>query len=260
MNIHHGSIHAKRYIEEVFSEKLQNEGFASPDNQLLCWYRIRNNVIVNSIVFYSAWSNLPLMLSVGYGIHPLFHKPAYTTRLDYPRKPSDSELLREQPLIESGAINAMGYRPFSSDVQVMAPGHGGKGIYTFEGVILPKMKNATTIESCYQMHKDIRMQYKYDNLKTKFAGIASVFVDEAIYIGDTEMYPYCIESAERHIVLLNKRCATNPLSKANRESLKEWELRKSVLTEGGREEYLQILNNRLNTNVHDLRKILGLTP
>lgn len=66
---YNANVHARRYIEEVFAERLRSEGFVCADNNSFCWYRIVNEKIVNSIIFCSTWVNLPLMLSMGYGIH-----------------------------------------------------------------------------------------------------------------------------------------------------------------------------------------------
>ncbi len=248
--------HVKRYVEAVFAGRLREEGFVCPDDKLLCWYRVTNDNIVNSIIFYSVWSS-PLVLFAGYSIHPLFQNPVFTASAVFKDRPFESELFCEQALVEDYPVNSMCYSNFSHDIPVMVPGVGGRGIYTLDGIILPKMKQAASIEACYQMHKDSRLRGYCENVATKFRTVAGVFIDEAIYVGDSEVYPYCMESTERHIEQSQKRCAAAPHKRALREALNEWELRKAALAEGGREEYLPILNARLEANRKALQKKLG---
>ena len=54
------NIHAKKYIQAVFEERLREEGFRCPDEKLLCWYRMRSDVLYDTIVFRSSWPNVPL--------------------------------------------------------------------------------------------------------------------------------------------------------------------------------------------------------
>ena len=75
------NLHAKAYIQEVFESILRAEGFQCPDDRLLCWYRIHNEEVVNSIIFYTQYPNLPLMLGIGYGIFPSFQKPFYLSNV-----------------------------------------------------------------------------------------------------------------------------------------------------------------------------------
>lgn len=248
------NLHTKQYVQAVFEQRLREEGFVCPDEKLLCWYRLKDERIVNSIIFYSVWSNMPLMLSVGYGIHPLFQKPAYTSNVHYQKRPSDHELFSQQMIVENYPINAMAYTQYSDDIRVAAPAHDGKGIYTFDSIILPKMEVINTIVDCYQRHKYDIINSMDDDYSVKYAIISDVFVDEALYVGDVEVYPYCERSIDKHIARFQKSCKEKPAERAYQVELQNWELRKSTLLDGTRKEYLQILEKRRLDNLAYMKK------
>ena len=64
--MHEINLHTKRYVQAVFGKRLQDEGFTCPNDKLLCLYRVKHDKIVNSIVFFSPWANMPVMLWIGY--------------------------------------------------------------------------------------------------------------------------------------------------------------------------------------------------
>lgn len=247
------NIHTKRYVQAVFEKRLREEGFVCPDDKLLCWYRIKDETIVNSIIFYSAWSNMPVMLSIGYGIYPLFHKPPYTNGVNFPQGCYGQEEFTHQPIVENYPISNMAYTPFSDGIWVCAPGHDGKGIYTFDSVLLPKMDAITTIESCYQRHKAIRESKNYDR-PVRYNSVSDTFVDEAIYMDDRDVYPYFENSIERHIAWFQKCYAEKTDKKKYQQELQKWELRKSALLEGAREDYLHILERNRIENLAYMKK------
>ena len=249
------NIHAKHYIDEVFSARLREEGFLCPDDKSLCWYRIKGEEIVNSIVFYSAWTTIPIHLSIGYGIHPLFLKPVHTTSVSYPNSPISDETFRYQALVEDFPISRMMYTPYSGDIPVYAPGRNGRGIFTFDGVILPKMESVRTMQKVYQMHKELLFATGYGQKKDIVYNVPATFCDEAIYMNDTEMYPYFVPGSARNIDTFRELCQTKPNNKEYKVSLQEWEARRNaLLSDTGRLEYLAILERRKAANMKQLKK------
>ena len=122
------NLYAKKYIDTVFAQRLLDSGFVSPDDQHLCWYRIKENGLVNSIIFFSRWRNIPVHLEVGFGIHTLFHRPVYTRTIDYTQRPQFvNELFYEKMLVEDCPVNEMRYMPYSGDIPIIAPGREGRG-------------------------------------------------------------------------------------------------------------------------------------
>lgn len=252
------NIYTKRYVDEVFLNRLLEEGFVCPDDKHLCWYRFNEEGIINSIVFYSCWSNIPVFLEVGYGIHPLFRKPAHTTSIQYSNRPIASEILYHQPLVENVPISSMRYVRYSDDILVQAPGVEGRGIYTFDGILLPRMDSIRTIADCYDFHKQQYLKNIGNDPGSRFRNLSDLFVDEAIYVDDVDMYPYCRNRIEYMVELYQDYCKENPTKKAYQIMRQEWEQRREAFLEGGRTAYVEVLEKRLHDNLLAFKKKVGI--
>jgi glucosamine-6-phosphate deaminase len=57
-----------------------------PDSEKAC---AAYNEIIHSVFFFSCWSNLPLLLQIAYGVHPLFVTPHFMTDVYCPGRPMD---------------------------------------------------------------------------------------------------------------------------------------------------------------------------
>ena len=250
--------HAKRFIQEVFSDRLLSEGFVCPDDKLICWYRFVNKEIVNSICFYTPWPNLPLMVSIGYGIHPLFTLPARIPSVYAPNRPTDMETFRHQGLIPNPDIGHIHMNMYSSDAQVYAP-EGGFGIYTLEGALLPTMDKVRTIEECYQMHKQKYLSQAMIPAEHRFGAASITFIDEAIYCNDTAVFPCFAPVLENRIRFYEAECEKHPTSKAVLSTLRHVMQQKHALYEGKRTEYLEYLRQQKETNLVQLTKKYGIT-
>lgn len=248
-------IHTKRYVEAVFERRLREEGFVCPDDQYLCWYRFFGEEIVHSITFFTLWSYMPIHLLVGYGAHPLFVEPVFTTRVNFADRPFGGEVLREDVIREKGPLS---YLQYSEDIQVDAPRNGGKGIYTFDEIILPQIEGMETVESCYQRHKQFRLDRDGGNEKESFTHFSGITIDEAIYVDDPQVYAYGISRVEEQVGSFKRSLQKYPQDKAIQQGLQKWELRRSVLLDGGREGYLKVLEERRKRNVAYLKKKFGL--
>ena len=251
-------MYAKRYVDEVFLNRLLEEGFVCPDDKHLCWYRINEEGIINSIVFYSCWSNVPVFLEIGYGIHPLFRKPAHTTSIHYSHRPYRSETFYQQSIVENVPTNSMRYVRYSDDILVQAPGVEGRGIYTFDGILLPRMDSIRTIADCYEFHKQRQLKSSGDDLDSRFRNLSDLFVDEAIYMDDVDMYPYCRDTIADMVELYQDYCIKNPAKKEYQIVRQEWEQRREALFEGGRIAYVEVLEKRLHNNLWAFKKKVGI--
>ena len=190
---------------------------------------------------------------MGHSFHPLFESPVYTKKAYFAERPFVPESLMEQFLFAAKP----GSMPMLTNRPVIVPQDGENGIYRLDRVVLPDMEKATSIEACYQLHKMHRLEGIDGEAPLKFGAIASLFIDEAIYMNDEEVFPYCIERCDTGIEMAQKDCKAKPSSKQYAKDLEAWKWRKAALTEGRREEYLQILNDRLQTNIQEFRKFLG---
>lgn len=250
---------AKLYIQAVFEKRLREEGFVCPDDKLLCWYRVVNHEIVNSIIFYTAWSDLPLMLSIGCGIFPLFVEPIFTKSVLFAKRPiNDIERFRNTPIVENYPINTMAYCRFSDDVAVDAPLHDGRGIYTFDSLILPEMDSITTVDAAFMHHKQKRAE-RNTHSTNQLGIISNTFADMALYLGAEEVYPECQAGADTAIYLYEDLSTKRPLNPDQTRDLQHWYKIRSAFDHGGRNSYLRTLENQKEVNIHHLKKKFGLS-
>ena len=246
------NIYVQRYVEAVFESRLREERFSCKVGNPLCWYRIKGDVI-HSIIFFCCDSLEPIVPMVGFGIHPLFQKPAYTPNACSLKRPL-TEALLEQPLVENGPINEQRFMLFSNDIQIYAPNIGQRGLYTLDGIILPMMEKATSVSACYQLHKTL-----YCNGNSGFENIqlSDVFIDEVIWTDDQNLYPYCAKRADNVIAIYQNLCAKQARKIEYEEKLQQWQLRKAALEQNGRNDYMQILEKRKYNNLLYLQNLLG---
>ena len=253
------NIHTKRYVQEIFEARLREEGFICPDDKLLCWYRVKNQEVLNTLIFCSAWPQMPLFLDIGYESAPLFTEPVYIRNVNF----NDSTHFRfdcfhRTAILESESISKANLAPYSPDIQVYAPRHGGRGIYTLNEVLLPMFEKTASIEDCYSASKQYHID-QYTRFGGKlFANASREFIDEAIYLDDTEIYPSCRVRTEEALRLYQKLVAKKPTDKALQDILHHWEQLHTALFEDGREVYLDILELRKQKITAKLEKKFGI--
>lgn len=235
--------HAKCYIQTVFADRLREEGFVCPDEKLLCWYRLTANQIVNSICFFSRWPSLPLMLEIGYGIHPLFVKP-YSSSDVYISNPPNDERFYTVGIGCSGGKKH--FAPFSPDVMVYTPQTDGKGINTLEREILPNMNSITTIEQCYLFHRK--------NFKSPTFGMSSLMIDEAVIINDSAVLENAKRNADKMVSYYFMQCDKYPNRKEYGNKLLHTKLQKAALMGESYDEFLAVLEKRAAKNLQLLQK------
>lgn len=240
--------HAKKYIQAVFADRLRAEGFVCPDDKSLYWYRIVNKELMHSICFFSQWSNLPLMMGIAYGIHPLFVSPLYSSDVHFAAPVNDE---RFYPHTITEAEPPQRYAPYTDDILVYAPQASGRGIYTLEQTILPQMKAVQTIEQCYKFH--LEKTSKQSRMLTP------TIIDEAIYLDDIAAYPNCKLSVERLIPMCQSQCDKFPTNKNYKEELAQLQLQNSVLSGNAKEEFLLVLEHRTQKTIKLLKKKYGIS-
>lgn len=245
-------IHAKQYIQAVFEEQLIEEGFICPDDKLLCWYRASNKDIINSIIFYTPWAKFPLQMSIGVGIFPMFADPIRIQSAHYTKRPVEDDRWFEQSVIENYPISAMHYTCFSDEIWVNAPAHDGRGRYTLEEIILPRMDQLQTIDSVYEFHKHRRLDHPLSylaNSENRFGVLSRTFVDMALWVGDEEMYPYGTARAISAIKQYQALCNKFPKNQAYQQELAMWLQLNTVFNDQNRNVYLDVLSKRQDSNM-----------
>lgn len=225
--------HARNYIEAVFAERLLEEGFVCPDDRLLCWYRVVNKEVVHSLCFFSRWSNVPILMEVAYGIHPLFVPPFYSGDVYISARPDDDERFYETRINEG---NISHFAPYSQDVLVYAPQHGGHGVDTFNSIILPQMDSVTSIEQCYRLNR--KMHHGHH------CGMSPTLIDEAILLEDICAYDNCKRAVDKLLRLYQAKSENHSGRREYKDMLARLQVQKQALFEKDRESFLRNLELR----------------
>ena len=254
-------IHAKRYIQSVFEDQLLATGFVCPDDKLLCWYRVQSEDILNSVIFYSPWAKVPLWMNIGYGITPLFEAPIRIQGVHFAERPIEDDRFVEQGIVEDYPINSMHYTYFSDEIWVNAPRHKGRGRYTLDEIIFPKMDQLQTIESVYAFHKHRRLNHPLAHLaspENKFGVLSKSFINMALWVDDQEIYPYGALRATEAVHLYQSLCNKHPRNLGYQQELAAWQQINTVFASNNRLGYLDVLSERRTSNIHLLKSKYGL--
>ena len=243
-------------IQEIVRPKcadlLRANGFVSYKNEDLCWYRIIGGELLQAVYYFSTCSRVPLMLRSYFGCHPLFFEPPIphpvaTKRGFVPsrvmfdsiywllgchlatNRSSDPVLHPALKLRENRLIYAL---PDDRDAAVL------------EKYVLPLLDEVRTIEMAYTMHK----KENYLNfVPTDF--IPFLLAEEAIYMGDEELYPLCIKIA-KEIQSNMLICTQDPEMKIHADQMLEY-----FETED-RARYMQRMEERKQNTLKLLKKKL----
>lgn len=238
--------HARNYIEAVFAERLRAEGFVPSNSNLLYWYRIVDHEIINSIGFFSRWSNLPLMMEIGYGIYPLFVTPFHHSDVYLSKRPWDERFCEIQ--IKEGSEKVVA--PYSKEAMVMAPQAEGHGLSTLEDVILPQMNSVRTIEACYRANRKISQPRPF--------GMSITLIDEAILLNDILARDNCKRAVEKMLLYYQEESRKNPARKEYTDILTHLQIQKEALCDGNRDAFLADLELRKRTNLALMQKKYGI--
>ena len=183
--------YATRYIHEVFEERLKEEGFVCPDDTLLCWYRMVGDKVYQQICFLTKWKTIiPVHLYINYGSFPTHMIPYYSRK---PFEPTHYipafNFLRIAPWQEKPYCTIGRY---SDEAKVYVPITGGKGIYTFNEEILPKLNKVHNEEDAYEYHKWLT-GYRDGITELNHTNVPWAFMEEAIFYGDTELFQHFLK-------------------------------------------------------------------
>ena len=251
------NIHAHHYISAVFADTLRQEGFHCPDDKLLCWYRVRNQEVLDTVIFCSSWSNLPLTMNIYYETVPLFTRPVYIRNVHYNSHFLDRwDCYRRRLILEGDDVNKANLCIFSEDILVDAPRHGNRGLYTLTHVVLPYMQKIDTVHDCFMSHKESHTSTDPAN---RYQYMSREFMDEALYVNDLEVLPRCKDPIDRMLRILADKVYLYPKNAEWKKQQLYWQqLDMAISNEHGIEDYLDILQQREQENVAWLEKKLGI--
>lgn len=249
--------HAKKYISAVFEQPLRLSGFTCPDEKLLCWYRVRNQTLLDTVIFCSSWSNLPLMMDMYYETVPLFTNPVYIQNVNYNGN-SRWDCYKQRPIREIIDGVSVTLAPFSEDIWVDAPLRGGRGLYTLTEIVLPYFAQIQTVNDCYYTHKQSHSTDRPTGACPRFFNMSREFVDEALYVNDKEVIPHCSDRIARALQMCENLISKKPRNQALKEEQALWQQLYNAICEEKSEAYLDILRQRQQKNISYLSTKFGI--
>lgn len=238
--------HEQRYLQEIFAERLRQEGFLSYKRENIHWYRLVNNQVVQAIYFVTRHVALPASMTIGCGCHPLFIPPVFQKSPYMYAAPGYEQVYLRYPIVES--INTVYRVP---DVLVKCPADEYKVCNILDGV-LSVLDSVQTPFACYETHKEWR---KGQIENGTWYTMSPFFADEVIYWEDKSLYPFCKEFIEGYISILDDvKQSGGFLLKSDYEELARFITLKEVFDENRRHEYLQTLCEREKETLRMLEK------
>lgn len=243
---------ARRYVEEIWAERLREEGFICPDDKLLCWYRVVNREIVHFICFNTNHTIIPVWLNVVWGAYPLFVQPYYIRNVHDSAHSYNFDMSGWIPIHEEGVTT----RYFRDDIPAYVPAGGTCGLWLLDARILPWLGRCQTETSCYQTHMS-NLLSRTDAIENgRYVGnISPDLVAYAIYKEDLSTYPNWLEKATHYVESLTQDCLNKPTNQQFRHSLQEWTNMLRVLQGGNREEFILQLEHKKQKTLKWLEKM-----
>lgn len=252
------NIHAKKYISAVFEQRLRAEGFLCPDNKLLCWYRIRNQEILDTVIFCSNHNALPLFMEIRYEVTPLFIDPIYIKNVNWNMGTHDrTDIIRSTGIFEAEeGFQRDTYARFSDEIWVFAPQRGAHGLRTLEKVILPYFSEIQTVFDCYATCRRVHLDDAAARGYRPFRWASCEFIDMALYSDDRAVYPQCINRVNDALKMYKDLVYMKPNDSVLQKKLKHWEQLGAALSSESPEDYLSVLAERERRNLLYLEKLL----
>lgn len=254
--------HTRAYVRDVFADRLRQEGFDSPGGGDTLWYRVVDREVVNTVCFDTRHLAEPVVLDMGYGIHPLFVEPFQAQKVYVKDFPYNFEILYPQGLVGENCQG--GLRHYTGDVPVMIPHGADRGLHTLEGISLPKMNAVRRARDCYELHKaryleesdfDRRMGISFAQ---RLGACSLDFVDEGIFFEDAELYPHFRELVTERLRQLEDLDEKHRRSKWGTSRLARLQSQRKALLEHDRQSFLDTLEARRKKVLDLLEKKYGV--
>lgn len=257
--------HTQRYIREVFSECLRQEGFVSYRDEGIHWYRLVNSEVVHAVYFISRHGSLPAMLEIRYGCHPLFIPPIFQRSPYLYADPGYEQMSDIIPEITPGSTPYGFSRSFIHkscneiyrvpDVLIHCPADHHKGLDILEQVFTV-MADINTPVACYEAHKKGQKAQIENN---SWFTTTSYFADEVLYWEDRPLYPFCMDFISGKSNYLQAVAKNGKLTrKADQEELARLTELKGAFFENYREAYLEKFREREKENLRLLEKYTSI--
>ena len=239
----------KYCARSIYADKLKNAGFISFKGECTSWYKIVNNEVVNSVYLYSALGCAPLLMEIGYGVHPLFIPAPIPQRLIFTGS-HDDEVMTEV----GGQFK---YSPYCG-TSVMCHNTKERGAELLDTDVFPRFEDVKTEMDAYIAHRKICIdrieKYKANNNDSQMQIIGSEWLaDEAIYFSDFEIQNMMINQ-----LIHQRECMKNG-DMMSTPTKREWyQKRIEAIQDGAREPFLMMLEARKKRFIRDLERKVGI--
>lgn len=242
--------HVKNYVDTIFSNSLYEANFTNYEDRSITWFRLKNQEVIHTVIFKTLWIAIPIFLDISYSTRPLFSdlclsRSAYSDCCHY-----------EDGIPLSLTSNFM--EIYSEEIPIVISADRGLDSHLIDEIILPKMESVNSLADCYHFHKQTRIETHIKEPQWTFCDLTPTFIDEAIYMDDQEMYPHCLKVLNRRITSMKETIPNYPNDQKGQKQLEQYELMQRVIRDGGRKEYLEILERRKAKNLSVLRKYFEL--
>lgn len=236
--------------KKIYAERLRQAGFISYNEEDLSWYKVMNRQVIHTVYLFSMHTSIPLLLTVGYGCHPLFIPAPIPQKIAFGDIPDD-EVMRwvRKPSAKYATYD---------DTLVLCHSSEKCGEEILDENVFPELDVAATEESAYELHRD-RCIKKVSECK-KRGELASLQIvgsewlaDEAIYFDDREIQQLMVPQ------LIRQRDSAENSKVASKRKKLEWrKAQVEAIQSGERESFLMMLEARKRRFIKDLDRKLGI--
>ena len=201
--------HVQQFIREVYADQLKRAGFFSYKGEDICWFRLVNNEVIHAVYFVASHGNLPAMLEIGYGCHPLFVPPVFSRSPLIRPKPSYEQMYNIIPEIIPGSmpngvqrslVHGLSNQIYSvPDIMVNCPVDADV-CRTILQHVLDVLASINTPTACFEAHKRWR-DAEIEN--GSWLTMTPFFVEEVLYWEEKSLYSYCEDYINGKLVWLD---------------------------------------------------------
>lgn len=231
------------YATEIFSQKLRDFGLESYNGENLCWYRVLDHSIVQSVCFVSTFK-MPFLVDVVYGLHP-FYVPVPIPRKHY-IPPHKLEFDETTILLRKVQVGLKKCFPGTTINCLLTPERGAEWL---DIEVFPLFRKYQTEEAVYEYWKNVYFG------SSEAPDCTHTFMDMVIYQNDVPLFSACYEQwKEDFDNLLSYPKMPRTLQPAF-DSLKA---KFEVFQTGNREPYLPLLEKKREKFVREIRAKLGI--
>lgn len=237
----------QKWARAYFADHLREKGFVSWRGEDLSWYKLVNNEVLLTVYLFNSSPYWVLFPCLGYGTHAPFVRPAM------PEKITLTDCGGANTEQHSAMLFDTPQRPMADDIPVMQTAAPDGGYRKFEETLWPMMSRIQTLDDAYQPFRKryIEVNERRNRETPEYAGQSAVatmdFMDEAIWLNDTEMMDYCANDL--------KLFYANSYHRKERPRI---EKQMDAVYYGKRDEYLRYLEQRKEKILRKLQKEAGL--